>query len=65
MEAIQLTLAVVLCVLCMIMFLSSIFTPSPLQSVVVMLLGVMFLISVFGVRITYKEFKEVYNGNKK
>lgn len=65
MEAIQLTLAVVLCVLCMIMFLSSIFTPSPLQSVVVLLLGVMFLISVFGVRITYKEFKEVYNGNKK
>ena len=47
------------------MFCSSLVTPSPMQEVTIVLTFIMFLLALLGVRITYKEFMEVYHGNKK
>lgn len=40
------------------MFISSIFTPSPMQGVTIILTLVMVLLSIIGIKVTYKELKE-------
>ena len=40
------------------MFISSILTPSPMQEVTIILTLVMVLLSIIGIKVTYKELKE-------
>lgn len=58
MKIINVMIAFMLACMSLLIFIATIVTPSPIKAVGVFITGLMFLVSILGIKMLYKEYRE-------